>query len=290
VRVEQFEKRLLVIGDRRLGLNASNHPVFYEPGPVDRIPLRYSYAYGGTDQAAESKYGNPFTAVLEGVADPANVDLGQAGLFHYPRNPSGRGYIVEATRSALSQVELPNLEDPADRLTPDRIVVGSPGAWPYMPLPQATDWVSYGWFPRQAYFGVVPLHAPLDGPIPEVTRGFVPPDLMDMPKPTADWVFRIACGASLGLQMPHLRGGERVLLEGIHPEKARFIFQLPSERPKMWTDGRKGRFNRTDPVIHTVVIEPDEHRLTLLWRGSAPALRPYLAEELESMPFRLEWP
>ena len=42
-------------------------------------------------------------------------------------------------------------------------------------------------------------------------------------------------------------------------------------------------------AIHTVLIEPDEARLSVLWRGCAPALRPYMPKELETMPFRVEW-
>jgi hypothetical protein len=38
-----------------------------------------------------------------------------------------------------------------------------------------------------------------------------------------------------------------------------------------------------------VVFEPDAMRLSIVWRGSAPALRPYLPEELKSMPLRVEW-
>jgi hypothetical protein len=41
-------------------------------------------------------------------------------------------------------------------------------------------------------------------------------------------------------------------------------------------------------VIHTLLIEPDERRLSIVWRGSCAALRPYAREELESMPFWVE--
>ena len=65
---------------------------------------------------------------------------------------------------------------------------------------------------------------------------------------------------------------------------------LPSGVPRIWVDGRKGTLKETEPVIHTVVIEPDLDRVTILWRGSAPALRPYLPAELAKMPFNVEWP
>ena len=36
-------------------------------------------------------------------------------------------------------------------------------------------------------------------------------------------------------------------------------------------------------------IEPDENRVCVVWCGSAPALRPYMPDELERMPFRIDW-
>jgi hypothetical protein len=45
----------------------------------------------------------------------------------------------------------------------------------------------------------------------------------------------------------------------------------------------------TKPVIHTVEIEPDAMRVSVVWRGAAPALRPYMAEELAKMPMLVSW-
>jgi hypothetical protein len=38
-----------------------------------------------------------------------------------------------------------------------------------------------------------------------------------------------------------------------------------------------------------VEIEPDEGRMSIVWRGAAPALRQYMPDELAKMPFRVEW-
>jgi hypothetical protein len=85
-------------------------------------------------------------------------------------------------RQANSHLVLPNLEDPADFLTPDRLPVGSPGRWPLMPLPPSFDWVNYGTFPRLAHMGVVHDHEPLSAPIAEVRRGYVAKDILE-PRP-----------------------------------------------------------------------------------------------------------
>ncbi|MCC6554755.1 MAG: hypothetical protein IT372_17410 [Polyangiaceae bacterium] len=43
------------------------------------------------------------------------------------------------------------------------------------------------------------------------------------------------------------------------------------------------------PHLHSVLIEPDLWRVTLLWAGHTPARRPYMLEELARMPFLAEW-
>lgn len=289
VRVGNHEKRILVTGDRSCTLTAAGKIVFSRPEAVEKVPLRYTHAYGGRDAVAETTYGNPYLE-LQPALDPEQCDLAKASPFLYPRNPCGRGYLIKAERDAVEALRLPNLEDPLDLLTPERLPVGEVEQWPRMPLPQATDWFDYAWFPRIAYFGVVPFFEPEGQPLAEVVRGFSPPYVAQERVPDADAAFRMTCGASLGLQLPHLRGDEEVELLNMSPTGRALRFRVPKERPRIWTDGRKGKLNKTEPVIHTVVIEPDASRLMIVWRGSAPALRPYLPDELEKMPFLVEWP
>jgi len=290
VRAGEHEKRILVRGDRRCGVSGTGSPVFPEPEPVDTVPLRYSHAYGGLDVAAETKYGNPLKKILGKATSEESGNPDDASLFLYPRNFAGKGYVVEAERKALEGLELPNLEDPLDPLSPERLVVGDPFRWDRMPLPQATDWMSYAWFPRRAYFGAPPAaRRPGEAPLEE-RRGLALPGLLDVREPTLEMGFRLMCGASLGLQIPHLTGGETIELEGIHASSETFAFKLPKRAPKLWIDARDGTLRQTkDVVIHTVVVEPDAGRVTVLWRGSGKAKRSYLPKELETMPFELEW-
>jgi hypothetical protein len=44
--------------------------------------------------------------------------------------------------------------------------------------------------------------------------------------------------------------------------------------------------DETSAVLHTIEIAPDELTVTLLWRGSAPALRPYIDQELAKIPLQ----
>jgi len=287
VRVDSWEKRVAVFGDRRCHLGATGHLVFSPPEPIGRIPLRYDRAYGGIDQVAEETRGNPFAALGRHLGPAA--DSGLSSPFLYPRNHAGVGYLMEVTRPAVERLVLPNLEDPLDLLSPEHLAVGSPERWPSMPIPHAFDWVDPGTFPRLAYLGVVHDHQPLTVPIAEVARGFAPADLL-VEKPIAMQAnVRFGNGASHGLQLPHLKGGEPCMLGGVHPQVPVWTFRLPRERPEIKTDGRDGTMKSTKPVMHTVEIEPDQHRLSIVWRGSARARRPYLPEELQQMPLFVGW-
>jgi len=209
--------------------------------------------------------------------------------YVYPRNPCGRGFLVEVTRASIEALQLPQLEDPGDRLTSARVAAGDPMRWPEMPVPQSLGWMSMGWFPRVGYLGVVPMHLPPRQTITEIARGWAAKEIVDPPvfPPRID--VRAANGASLGLQVPYLRGDEDGQLLNLCAEVETLKFKLPGEVPRIWTDGRDGKMNETKPVIHTVIIEPDDLRVSIVWRGNAPARRAYLKDELDKMPLMVEW-
>jgi hypothetical protein len=288
---ERLVKAILVIGNRTCGLLKSGEVDIAPPAPVEKVPLSYTHAYGGMDQVAHAKYGNPFLDAMNEGGEPHPVDPARVSVFRYPRNPAGRGYLMEPTPEAVAALRLPNLEDPLDPLTPTRLAVGTPVKWARMPLPQATGWVNYDWFPRFHYLGMRLPTAPLERRLAEVERGFAPPNILVEPRlPSTEDAFRFTSGASLGLQLPYLKGNETIILGNMSPAKDRLSIRLPAERPRMWVDGRKGTMKETGPVIlHTIVLEPDLGRLIVVWRGAAPALRPYLPQELEKMPLRVEW-
>jgi len=289
VQVGEAVKQILVQGDRRCALSATGAVVFSAPEPVDRIPLSYAHAYGGRDIVAEAAWVEDALA-RDPHYPPELLPSAEGSPYAYPRNPSGRGYLIRADPEAVETLQLPNLEDPLDPLTPQRLEVGNRLHWPRMPLPWATGWVSGDWFPRIVGIGLLPLYERMDEPFPEVKRGYIADSVLRPARYDLADPFHLTCGASLDMQRPYLRGGELVFLKSIHPSQTDWTFHLPTEQPAIWTDGRKGRFNPTQPVIHTIVIEPDEGRVSVVWRGSARALRPYMDEELKTMPFRVAWP
>ncbi len=124
-----------------------------------------------------------------------------------------------------------------------------------------------------------------------MTKGVIRTNL----EPGPAWP-RIANAASLGLQLgpygPAHLSSLTFRLENLHPTRKALTFQLPRGAPEMWVDGRKGdgKLVQAPPVLHQVVIEPDDDRVSVVWRGSVPTLRRYTIEELVRMPLLMNWP
>jgi len=288
IQVGAARKQILVFGDRHCALGANGQVFFANPQPFEKIPLAFTHAYGGADLIAQADALPAFMEKIKDVDAPQR-EMALSVLHRYPRNPCGRGYLFKATPTALETLRLPNLEDPLQPLVPDKLEVESTANWYRMPMPQATDWVAYSWFPRCAGVGIIPPFDRERAAFPEVARGYLADKQIKLAMPTDADAFLLTNGAPLDLQVPYLVGGETISLTNIHPKMPTYSFKLPSPAPKIWTDGRKGKLNETLSVLNSVVIEPDEGRVTLVWRGSAQALRPYMVEELDKMPLRVEW-
>jgi len=291
LRVGRHEKQVIVTGNRRCTLSSAGRILVSAPEPFEVMPIGFAQAYGGRDRGAEALHGNPF-AVFDKYLQGTGIDASNQSPYVYPRNPCGKGYLIEATRAAVEVCEMPNLEDPLDLLTPDRMVVGDPERWIYMPIPQGFGWVNWGWFPRAAFGGLRQEYASAPLPIPEVERGWLPRKVLEIKKQTElpmEHVLRFGNGAPLDMQLPHLEGGETVELVHLHRDAPKLKFRLPDPPSKMCIDGREGKLVSTNPLLQTVLIEPDASRLTLVWRGTGPARRPYFPDELMKMPLLVEW-
>lgn len=283
ITVNERRTSLQISGERRAGLNATGDVEFSPPAPLTdgKVPLSLAYAYGGRDQVSEAELGNP----LEPFRSEFPVDPSAMSPFLYPRNPWGRGYVVRRTKEAINGALLPQIEDPHDALTPARLVAERPALWPTMPLPAGCGWLPYAAFVRLACLRLVPHAERPAKPIPEVVNGWLPQDIFDHATPTAADTFRLAQGAWPALRHGPLGGGDTIVLERLHRRFVKLVLTLPSKRPDLRIDGRQGKLTATKPVLHTVLIEPDEDRVTLVWRGSELALRQYGEDELARMPF-----
>lgn len=125
IEIDERVKILRIIGDRQCVYQPGHPPIFMEPEPFTEMPIRYERAYGGIDLHADPEM-----------------------PFFYPRNPLGRGVVLANTHDSLEGLLLPNVEDPADLLTPERLVMSEIEQWNHQPLPAGC-----GWFQRTCIHG-----------------------------------------------------------------------------------------------------------------------------------------
>jgi hypothetical protein len=168
-----------------------------------------------------------------------------------PRNPVGKGFRVHKPVSGL---QLPNLE------APDALVT-SPSD---RPPPSAFGFIDRSWQPRASFVGTYDARweeeqCPLL-PLDFDDRYFqtVPPDL--------------TC-------RPHLRGDEQVQIVGAVPEGV-LECRLPAVAVGVSVEYRRGSPQARIPLLDTVVVRPDERKLSLVWRSTIRCPRKIFDVEL----------
>ncbi|HVP47639.1 MAG TPA: DUF2169 domain-containing protein [Bryobacteraceae bacterium] len=260
--------------------------VFSDPEPFESLPLRYENAYGGRDLVFEQAVA---AEVKQRMAPNEYRQMkSTAGAFvqanhplMYPRNRFGKGYIIENRQEAVEGRELPNLERPGDRLTPERIVLGNPFDWDKQPIPIGFDFLDPMSFPRTAMLGFPPPSTREISAAREAVAGMVPPDFYrgsiftTSPDKISEIVHADAgrC-ASLGLRFPFLRGDEQMVLSGMDAAIPDFIVQLPGEVPAFGLQSPDGSFSQVPQELHTVFIDVPRRILTLIWAGRMRIAKP----------------
>jgi len=245
VQVARHTKTIRVIGDRICEHRVGQAPRVSDPLPFIDMPIRYERAYGGADDVSVPGY-----------------------YYMYPRNPRGCGWAFKNSKERIDGLLLPNIEDPADRLTPDRIVLGEPENWPRQPLPQGLGWFPKIAYPRCSFVGSMPAFVGPGVLLKEEELGLVPNNQVALARrmklPAYD--VRFNSGASLGLSLPFLNGGESVRLTNLSPD-GMLEFDLPEERPRMTLDFGNG-INDLPVVLHTAQVRADDWQLDMIWRGA----------------------
>ena len=245
VKVGRRIKSINVFGDRECQFCPGKLPKFTEPKPFTEMEIRYDRAYGGRDEKS--------------VPDIP---------FFYPRNYMGTGVVLRNTKESIDGLMLPNLEDPNDLLTPERVVLEKPEDWPKQPMPQGFGWLQRTWYPRCTYVGAFPAFADVDTVTPEEHLGLVPQDHIALAKqfrlPSFD--ARFNNGASLGMTYTALAPDETIALKGFTAE-GDLEFSLPGETPEIVLDIGRGE-SLLEVVLHTVNVRPDGLEVDLIWRGA----------------------
>lgn len=240
-------KVIRVIGNRRCVFQSGRPPLFTPPEPFTEMEIRYDNAYGGKDRKSNPE--NP---------------------FHFPSNDMGKGMVLKNKRELVEGLELPNLEDPRDLLTPEKTILDTPDMWPRQPMPQGLGWFQRMWYPRSFFAGSCPAYVDPGVVTKEEFLGYVQKDHIALSRAFKLPAFhtRFLQGASPGLYFPLLKGTETLRLKGLTPEG--FLeFRLPGETPKLVLDIGFGA-KSLDAVIHTVMIRAEDNQVDMVWRGSQP--------------------
>jgi len=211
--------------------------------------------------------------------------LADGHLAAYPRNRFGKGYVIDGRMEFVEGRELPNLERPEDRLTPENLVVDDPMTWNKQPLPVGFDYMDLATFPRVAMLGIPPGHEETGEPFREVALGLVPHDfsrgswLSAQPAEVPTLLHpEVGHCSSLGLRLPFPQSRETVVLSGMDPEHAEFEVVLPAERPVFEVPllGRKPI--EIDSKLYQITIDLDQRTLGMIWCGRSP-LRQSLSQK-----------
>lgn len=249
VTVGEVERRIAVLG-RRVVTRHVGRIAFSDPEAFTEMPIQWDRAYGGIDE---------HVPIDDPPRDPVTLARDHPGL--YPRNPFGKGYVVvEPARDA--EVELPNLEDPEDRLTPERLVVEDPGRWWIQPIPAVFHYAPHAIFTRYTYLGADAWFSPPDDmTLPEVRRGILPPGFRTNFQPGLAWGFYQE--AAPGLVLPPPSVDTPIIVRGMHPAGAALRARLP-QPPAVEID-LEGR--RQSPPLHLskLVLIPAQQKLVTTW-------------------------
>ena len=151
VTVGSRRKSLLITGDRRCSHREGAVPVFTDPAPFTQLEINYLRAYGGRDERSMPEI-----------------------PFMYPRNFMGNGVVLRNVAEVVEGLALPNVEDPQDLLTPERLLIEDPARWHLQPLPQGLGWRQKTWYPRSALLGVYPAFTAPGTVTAEERMGLVP--------------------------------------------------------------------------------------------------------------------
>jgi hypothetical protein len=245
VQIGDRRKVLTITGDRRCRYRPGVLPAFTDPEPFVEMEIRYDRSYGGSDEKS--------------LADIP---------FIYPRNFRGTGVVLRNVKEAVDGLALPNIEDPQDLLTPERLLIEEPERWHLQPLPQGFGWLQRAWYPRSALLGSFPPFLEPGTVTTEERLGLVPNDHVALAKQSRlrPQQARFANGASFGMVFSGLRGDETVSIGGMTPDGL-LKFALPGETPSIGLDLGSG-MEDLSPELHTVSIRPEDSEVDLIWRGA----------------------
>jgi hypothetical protein len=283
VRIGASKKVVRVWGNRTISLDGQGRLRFSEPDAFASMPLTWDNAYGGRDEVAEARL---FPPKKPRFGKPAEADGPR--LVGYPRNAAGRGFHVDLERERLEGARLPNLEDPEDPVTPDRLLARGPLDWLDRPMAACYSPIDILAFPRAA-FVLAPAFDPPARPVREVALGALQQEDLagrDLRRPKLD--LRAAQSAPAGLSVA-ITGRVRVSLWNLWPGRETLEVELPPEVPQLVLEPPGCPPRELKPELKTVIFDLDEERVDLVWSGAMPVAAPFPEEMCASMRRAVRW-
>lgn len=232
VRIGDWQKRLAVTGARTLR-RRSDKWVLADSQPVTQVPIRYEYAFGGTNQW------------------PQTLKAGEEAerLIHYGSNPIGRGFADSQwlEKSRVEEIHAPQIEvfdEPfteaaANRQDYPSVGLGAVGRW---------------WLPRRLKAGTY------DQAWKE-TR---------WPRLPKDFDFGYWNCAPEDQQIAYPEGGEEIVLENLHAA-SRVRFCLPKSDLHLRARLNGGPRFVQAMKVDTVIFDMQAFKLILVHRLTVPA-------------------
>jgi hypothetical protein len=280
----KLARKIHVTGDRFVDRSGDRF-VASEPDTFTEMVLGYENAYGGTDEEAEEKLGSRalIDFFVKHVEREENEEL---SLYSYPRNPAGKGYLVDEVGAVGTP--LPNLEFEGDRLRMSELVLPLE-RWGERPYPACFDWFSHAWFPRSAFLDDFP--ATHDGKLPMAERalGLFEADYEEK-APLERAKHGYANGAHPFLARHRLEGREKLVVTHTSPDGRDFVVQLPGLEPsvslKLVGEGRV----KLPGSLDLVLVDTEAETLTLLYRATHLHGREHLPYDwFERSEYRIDW-
>jgi hypothetical protein len=246
--------RLDVWGRRAIDFDG-RVPRIGPPEPFTRMDLGWDRAYGGVD---------PRALVLSELDDDQKAALVGDHPGAYPRNPFGRGYLV--TDAARDGLEMPNVEDPDDPLTPERLVVRDPSKWHLQPMPAGFGLMHPRMYARMVHYGVdawVP--PPDDERLAEVRTGLLPPSFRThLPvEPVLAPHPGFYQEAAPGLRFARIDAGAPIRVEGMRPDGTDLRFRVP--KPPTVEIVLEGHLQRLEARLNLIRIRPADDTVELTY-------------------------
>jgi hypothetical protein len=276
VSIGRMVKRIAVFGRREVTWSPAGRPRVQAPEPFVEMPLIYANAYGGLDPRVP-------------IPEPERQDylaLAEQGLAFdhpgsYPRNLAGKGYLV--LPEPIQGLEMPNLENPRDLLTAERLVVRSPELWYRQPLPWCFDRADPMMFPRLLFLGVdtwFPCHDPRL--LPEVQAGYLSREILASVRTQDELHPGYFQEASFGMVVREPLAGQPVVLTGMNPEASAVSFSIPPDPTIEFN--LEGRLTPSEPRISNLVMRPRERTVSIVYCAKVPLPRVFIPEVHKTIP------